>query len=61
MADYAIEAIARSVDALKRSDVELAKNVIVHDNALDALEKAGFGLTGKKLKALQSEYEKTYC
>ncbi len=39
MADYAIEAIARSVDALKRSDVELAKNVIVHDNALDALEK----------------------
>ncbi len=39
MADYAIEAIARSVDALRRSDAELAKTVIIHDNALDALEK----------------------
>lgn len=29
--------------------------------ALDALDKAGFGLTGKKLKTLQSEYEKAYC
>jgi glutamyl-tRNA synthetase len=29
--------------------------------ALDALDKAGFGLAGKKLKTLQSEYEKAYC
>jgi len=38
MADYAIEAIAKSVKSLKESDPELAKTVVQNDTYLDSLE-----------------------
>lgn len=38
MADLAIEAISKSIESLKNSDIPLAENVINSDNALDMLE-----------------------
>jgi len=38
MADFAMEAIARSIQSLKDSDIALAEKVIRDDNTLDALE-----------------------
>jgi phosphate transport system protein len=38
MADYAIEAIIKSIDSLKNSDVKLAEKVINEDTVLDKLE-----------------------
>lgn len=40
MADIAIEAIARSIDSLKKSDVRLAEEVLQRDAELDQLEIA---------------------
>ncbi|HON77925.1 MAG TPA: phosphate signaling complex protein PhoU, partial [Spirochaetota bacterium] len=39
MADLAIEAVTKSVEALKAADMNLAKKVIEQDTALDVLEK----------------------
>lgn len=39
MADLAIEAVTKSVEALKSADMNLAKKVIEQDTALDVLEK----------------------
>ncbi len=39
MADFAIDAVYQSVEALRQSDSRLARSVIENDNLLDALEK----------------------